>query len=382
VTNMKEIRQILFAFILIALSKFLYCQVDNSIFSCPVPQLQHEPHLLYFHFDNLNFFKNNEYFNKTEEGKTLIGYYFTPTLDFYVSDKTMIRGGVNLLKYSGTSGFGKFQPVFSIYHALSKNFCLVFGSLESSLFHVLPEPMFSFDRLIEHHLENGLQFIFNDTIIYSDTWLNWEKFIVDNDHEQERFTAGTSERFRIIKINNLDISLPVAITFKHRGGQVNKSGKTIQTITNSFTGLSFEYHPPDCAGRINSLNFDCNLYGFKDLSPNHELPFTEGYATYITAGMRTNCINISAGYWNVWHYYSPLGEPLFQSVSLITPHYTDNNKILATGKIHYQKMILKKCAIILRFESYYDMGNDIFDFSYSMYLKINTEIFLKRITNN
>lgn len=66
----------------LAFNGVLCGQVDNSILSGSVPQFPQIPESFYFHFENLNFIKNNEYFNRLEEGRTLIGYYLTPCLDY------------------------------------------------------------------------------------------------------------------------------------------------------------------------------------------------------------------------------------------------------------------------------------------------------------
>lgn len=363
----------------LAFNGVLCGQVDNSILSGSVPQFPQIPESFYFHFENLNFIKNNEYFNRLEEGRTLIGYYLTPCLDYNFSEMIKIRGGVHLLKYSGTDNFSQLLPVFSIYHAVNEQLCLIFGSIQSSLFHSLPEPDYRFERLIENHVENGIQLIYKNPVLFSDTWLNWENFINDNDSEQEKFTAGSSWCINLNKNIIYRISAPLNLTVRHRGGQVNKDEANIQTISNTSAGLRFDVFPESSPWKINSLGTEFIVFGYKDFSFHHELPYTSGYACYLTGNIKTRYLQIGAGYWNSYHYYSPLGEQLFQSISLIDRHYTDAEKKLAVTKIQFSKIISQKSAIILRFESYYDIPNDLYDYSYGIYLKLDADILFKKM---
>ena len=64
----------------------LYCQLDNKAFYLPSSFQAEKEKCLYFSFSNLNFSKNNEYFNKIADGYTLFGYQVNPEIVFFPSE--------------------------------------------------------------------------------------------------------------------------------------------------------------------------------------------------------------------------------------------------------------------------------------------------------
>lgn len=50
---------------------------------------------------NLNFFKNNEYFNKIADGYTLLGAHLHSKLFYNISNKSQIKLGISLSKWGG-----------------------------------------------------------------------------------------------------------------------------------------------------------------------------------------------------------------------------------------------------------------------------------------
>jgi len=84
------------------------------------------------------------------------------------------------------------------------------------------------------------------------------------------------------------------------------------------------------------------------------------------------------GYWHGEDFIAPLGETLFQSVSEIDPHLYIQNRNLITGKLWYNKTIMKGAVIEARFEEYYDIDSGHFDYSYGVWLRINSSFFLTK----
>ena len=85
------------------------------------------------------------------------------------------------------------------------------------------------------------------------------------------------------------------------------------------------------------------------------------------------------GYWYGDYFIAPRGEPLFQSVSQKYTGYVEPQKQLIVSKLFFQKAINKDINLGIRFESYYDLLNDNFDFSYGLHIVFNRSFFLKKI---
>ncbi|MCX6256783.1 MAG: hypothetical protein NTW49_02620 [Bacteroidia bacterium] len=249
-----------------------YGQEDNSFFTDSVFKSSRPAGDLNFHFNNLNFFKNNEYFNNLEEGMTRPGYYVLPVFQYQLSGKTRITAGGIFLKYSGKKVFDVVEPVFSVNQMITEKFRIIFGSLEGNLNHQLPEPVFRFENIFDENIENGLQFLYSGKKLRSDIWLNWENFIETNDTDQERFTVGISNKYRFNETGLVRFSLPATILFKHRGGQIN-TGAYLQTLVNSYTGIEAEIVPEKNCLCLSSLALSCYVFGFKDLSFHYEICF-------------------------------------------------------------------------------------------------------------
>ena len=62
---------------------------------------------------NIDFIKNNEYYNPIIEGYTMPGFFLQPELLYSPSGKVTVRGGIHLLKYAGTEKFSQIRPVIS-----------------------------------------------------------------------------------------------------------------------------------------------------------------------------------------------------------------------------------------------------------------------------
>ena len=99
-----EIMKVFGSLTLLLFSFSLIAQVPvkpelNSFF------VQADSQKLFLHIENKNFFKNNEYFNRLNEGYTLLGFVAQPSLVYSPGKTTRLEAGGSFLKYSGRSNF-------------------------------------------------------------------------------------------------------------------------------------------------------------------------------------------------------------------------------------------------------------------------------------
>ncbi|RLD58571.1 MAG: hypothetical protein DRJ01_12385, partial [Bacteroidetes bacterium] len=219
----------------------LSAQSYNSIFLSDTKINPADSNKIFFTFDNTNFIKDNEYFNKIVEGYTFIGFFTNQKITYFPSKNIKIEGGVHLLKYSGLNKFTQIKPIFTFQYQ-HKDLSLLLGTIYGTLNHNLPEPVFSYENYFTNNIENGMQVLLNKTYLKSDTWLNWEQFILPSDTIQEKLTFGSSNLFFLSDTSNtIMLTIPLQVLIDHTGGQSTNTNSNIQTLVNSDFGFNIKY---------------------------------------------------------------------------------------------------------------------------------------------
>ncbi len=76
---------------------------------------------LFLGIGNTDFVKNNEYFNKTCDGYTLIGFGLSPTVSYYFTPRLKVEGGFYLLVYFVFPDYSVVGPVWLGHGALIRH---------------------------------------------------------------------------------------------------------------------------------------------------------------------------------------------------------------------------------------------------------------------
>lgn len=328
----------------------------------------------FLNIENNNFFKNNEYFNGFYEGKTLIGYYLKPEIYYKPSNNILLRAGGHFLKYSGLDKYSSVIPTFSFEYKINKRLELIMGTIRGNLEHKLPEPLYQQERFYTNNVENGIQLLYNSKYIISDLWINWMKFINNGDPFQEEFALGSSTLIRALELNNkMLFSIPVYFLLTHKGGQINKSNKNVQTLLNLSSGLEFTHLLNFSIFR--SFGVKGLYYSYSDHSHNSYLEYTRGNAYSIDLNLSADNFYFSVGYWNSFKFFAPLGEPLYHSIVPLTYKSHAAQRHVITNKIIYRKEIKKYLLLGLRYEQYFDVKMKTRDYSYSVFLVFKNQFF-------
>lgn len=329
-------------------------------------------------FETSSFVKNNEYNNSFTKGFTGIGTYLKPTVEYYFTNTTKVNLGGYFLKYSGLNSFSQITPIFSVQQKLNNQFEIVLGSLYGALNHNIKEPLYRFDRYYQNNVEYGLQVLHDSKNVTSDLWVNWEKYIFNNDPFQEEFEAGFVSEFVFSK-NKVSFNIPLQLLMVHKGGQIDTSPNPAISIFNGTSGLDLGY-------KINEnsrLSLESLLYIYQGLDlpqtgVNSQL-FNSGSAYSINLKYKNKVFNSSIGYWNANRFIAPKGEYLFMSISENNPTFTQENRTLLTGKVNFVKTISESVKLSFRTDAYLDMQNSDFAFANGLYLIINENFFLKKV---
>lgn len=336
-------------------------------------------HELSLKIESTSFFKNNEYFNDFSKGFTGIGFFFKPTIEYFLAPKTKLSAGIFLLKYSGMDNFAQAIPLFTVQHKLTKNLDLVFGSIYGTLNHKLEEPLFRFDEYYQNNVEYGLQFLYNTSLIESDLWLSWEKFIFKDSPFQEELVIGNTTQLKAFQSNTFNLSIPFQILIFHKGGQIDSSPDPMSSIINGSAGLNIDYS----IDKMNSIGFEPLVFLYQgwnlpESGVNSQL-FNNGKALYLKLNYRNKYFNTMFGYWSSNKFIAPRGEYLFQSISEWDEGFSQAERKLITGKITIDRKISESFFIAFKADGYYDILNKDFAYSYGFYLVIKESFFLKKI---
>ncbi|PKQ62448.1 hypothetical protein BZG02_12005 [Labilibaculum filiforme] len=380
---MKKIITLLFvtSFVILNSKHTIHAQDVHSPFLHYKEFQEADSSKLFLRFENLNFVKNNEYNGDYLKGTTWIGYIATPKLVYYPSEKFRIEAGVRLQKYSGRENFTDSEPIFSATYKVSNNISFMLGSLNQDNNHNLSEPMFEPERYFTDNGENGLQMKYHSNKLEFDTWINWEQFILENDPFQEKFTFGLTGRWKLNSTTTKNtLAIPVEIMFAHRGGEIDNSIGSVQTIGNFASGLEYVREIENSA--IKSWRLKVIAYYFSDNSSAKEFTYDKGRAFYPQFTINTKKSKLNLGYWNAYKFASSRGSELFKTRVIASENYIETRKELITLNYYYEHKVATGIYLGGKLDVYYDRVNSVENFATSIYLKINGDFFLKTIKWN
>ena len=319
---------------------------------------------LLFHFNNNNFFKNNEYFGDIIKGYTLLGYYLTPSVAYYFDSRFRLQAGVNILQYHGLKNELDITPVFSAHLRLFPKFDIIMGTLRGNVMHNMIEPMYDPELQFIKPNESGFQFLYDGNRFRADAWLDWEQFIRHGDTIPEIFTAGISARSVLIDSENgWNLTIPVQFIAKHVGGQIGNRNTPVQTHCNIAAGLDLY---KETSGFIKKTGLFCYYLLYKEATSSNFIGFRSGKAIYTGVNMEVNNAFLMLGYWNADNFYAPKGNPIFQSLSHHDNTLIIRQRSLLTGKMGYHRTFNTKLKFSLVAETYYDSYIKQLDYTYMM----------------
>ncbi len=359
-------------------------------------------------FDNISFFKNNEYKGAVQNGYTLPGLWIQPKVTYYPLSNMKVELGAHLLKYWGTTKYpcfayqniakwkgSKYQtafhllPYFSAQIALSKQVNLIFGNIYGGANHHLIEPLYNPELNLTADPEAGLQLLYNSKLLTLDAWVNWESFIFEKDTHQEAFTFGLSTE---TNINNKDAKVhlyaPLQLLFVHRGGELDTiTTSSVQTWLNAAAGVGATY-TINC-GVLKRANLELMATYFGQQAGDL-LPFNSGYGFYPKLTVDIHDFQVKAAYWYAHDFITAFGNPFYGSISTAEPGMTFHNPSMFCLGASYSKRFAKGFALGIHADVFSTLGtksylnnvegNDPAAMSLSIgaYLRINPSFLIKK----
>ncbi len=319
---------------------------------------------------NINFVKNNEYYNPIIEGYTLLGYFFQPELVYTPSRKVTLRAGTHLLRYSGADKYSQIRPVFSTTLNFSGKTSLTLGTLSGSDKHRLLDPHFDGERLYSAYVEDGFQFTTSNDHLFNDTWLSWENFIFKGDTTREVFTVGESFRYTSSPVAEfIQFEIPVQVQFKHFGGQISNYPEPVETYFNLATGLRINF---DLAQkRFGQAGIEYLQFINNELNGESEPGISDGYASWIRLHYTYKAIYIGAAYWKSHNFFAPNGNAIYSSVSEYQEDVVIPDRKLITNYFYLTLLPESYLELFLGLETYYDVDLKRMDSALTLHLNFD-----------
>jgi hypothetical protein len=359
-------------------------QVDYPTFKSQTIINPADSQQLSFNLYNLNYINNTEWFGNIPLSGTLFGYQVIPEIQYQISPKLIIKGGLYLQKEFGRTGYTTIAPTFSVkYRAKHSSFIL--GTLEGNLNHGYIEPIYDYKLIINERLENGFQFKVDTKPYTHDLFINWRRAIHPGDNFKEEFDIGYVSKLNVINKGKWNLALPIQLLYSHKGGQVDSLHTPLQSLTNFATGASITYNVNNKL--FQKIVFDNYYVNYKDISGEKLQAFNEGNAFLSHLLFQFKNIGIDFRYWNGDGYIGPRGMALFQSVSEKYPGLVEKHRELLIASFIYDKEIFKNVNFDFRFIPYKDFREKIssgtgLEYSYEMYLKYALNVNIKKIKNS
>jgi hypothetical protein len=372
-------------FILLLASRFeAKAQVDYPVFKNQTVINPADSQQLSFNLYNLNYINNTEWFGNIPLSGTLFGYQIIPEIEYQISPKLFVKGGIYLQKEFGRPNYTTIAPTFEVKYR-AKHSSYIIGNLEGNLNHGYIEPIYDYKLIIKERLENGFQFLVDTKPYNHDLFINWRKAIHPGDKFKEEFDIGYVSNLNVIKKKNWDIHIPIQLIYSHKGGQYDSLGTPLTSLTNFATGASVTYNFD--RRLFQKIVFDNYYVNYKDISGQKRQPFNEGNGFLSHLLFQFKNVGIDLRYWNADGFIGPRGMALFQSVSEKHPGLVERHRELLIASFIYDKEIYKNVFFDFRIIPYKDFLEKIssgtgLEYSYEMYIKYVLKVNLKKVKNS
>lgn len=365
-----------FSLLFFAISNLGVAQLNNKPFEKRFQIDTTSEEILSFNLRVLGFNKNNEYYNKINQGYTLFGYRVSPTVAWKLQRDFKIEGGVFIQKDFGNNKLTHILPVLNMIYSWNGN-QLLFGNLNGSVNHRQIEPMEDIERLMNDVPEMGVQLTKMTSNLFLDAWINWETMIYPGSNFKERLSGGLVYDQQLLKSDYQSLNFHYEFKGFHTGGQIDVLDEPLVIVFNNSFGMSWERALQ--AKKLNSLKFEGHFLHFTDQSNTPRLIFMQGYGYYLNGQLSTHFGDFMLSYWYGDHFYSYKGGRLYQSIStdLNSEAYEEVRQLLILRVLNEIK-IGKDINLILRFEPFWDLRNKKFEFSHALYVNLFKTIPIKK----
>src|SRR5579863_685954 len=106
-------------------------QIDYPTYKSEIPVIPADSEKLSFTLYNLNYVNDTEFFGNIPLSGTLFGYEIIPEIEYQISPKLIIKGGLYLQKEFGRPNYTTDAPTFTVKYK-AKHSSFLIGTLEGN----------------------------------------------------------------------------------------------------------------------------------------------------------------------------------------------------------------------------------------------------------
>lgn len=379
---MTALRKILFLLFSFATTN-AYAQADYPALKYGTDIIAEDSQKLSLNIYNLNYLHNTEWFGNIPLSGTLFGYQLIPELQYQVSPKFILKGGLYLQKEFGRPQYTTLQPTFTAKYQM-KHASFILGTIEGGVNHGFIEPIYDYKWLLKERLENGLQIKVNTKPYEQDLYINWRVAIHPGDPFKEEFDIGYSAKFNVFDREKWAFSIPVQLIYSHKGGQYDATDEPLTSLTNSAIGGMITYKHD---GRVlKNIHLDNYYVNYRDISGVKRQPFNTGNGFLSRLMFDLGDFGLDIRYWNSRDYVAARGNSLFGAVSEKYEGLVQPERELLMVSFIYDKEIAKNLFFNFRMIPYTELKEQLtsgtgWEYSYELYLKYVMKINLGKIRN-
>jgi len=327
--------------------------------------------------DNLTFFKNNEYNSTAQKGYTLPGFWLQAKAVYYPLSTIKLEAGVHSIWFWGATMYPAFAykeiatwkgkdyahhvhalPFFRVHLALTDRMSLILGNLYGAANHRLIEPLYNPELNLTSDPETGLQFLYHGKRLQLDLWLDWMTYIYKLDTQQEAFVTGGSAFFNVTDpASSCHVYLPMQGLALHRGGEIEMTDGTVQTLINGALGAGVKWNRN---GRVmKNFKTEYAFTGFyfpkgRTYQPEY------GFGHFIKSAVQLNDFNISASYWLCNDFVPIFGNVFYSSISAKKDRMLYKNPSLLNIRADYVRSFGKGFALGVKADVYRYMSGKMY----------------------
>jgi len=398
---------------ILSVSQSLYAQLAEKLYTTDY-QIDHlRKGQLLFEVDNMSFYKNNEYGSTVQKGYTLPGFWLQMKAVYYPLSNLKLEAGAYSIWFWGTTRYPALAfkniptfggrdysnnvhvlPYFRANLALSENVNIVLGNIYGGSNHGLIEPLYNPELNLSSDPEKGMQLLYKTKWLNFDVWIDWMSFIYNKDTIQEAFAVGSTAKFKLNPPDSrFHVYLPLQGLAYHKGGEINISNASVQTVMNGSFGAGLIWNTKSHI--VNFINMEFDVAGH--IFPKGRTYQPErGRGYYTKLAMQLKDFNISSSYWAGNDFISMFGNAFYSSISTREEYSRmlfSKPKMIYFG-VDYTRTIGKGFVLGINAETYYYLSGKMYStetglnqlsafghntiYSFGVYMRINPSFLIKQ----
>ena len=349
----------------------LYAQIPDRVFKTDSRIDPEKKGELSVEFDNLSFFKDDEYTGSFMKGYTLPGLWLQAKAVYYPLEMLKLEAGVHLQRFWGANRYpnmayqdiahwkgDQYQrgfhalPWFRAQVALSDHVNIVLGDLYGAANHnligAIAQPELNYGR---RSGRDGIALLHNSHgSIWDAVWVNWEKAIF------ERYPSGGFCRLVCSPVSvfndpiRVTLASPLQVLAQHRGGEIDTIlTNSVQTLMNGAVGIGGVWNTGHKI--FKSVNVELDVAGYYQQA-GKLWPFDNGYGVYARASADIYDFRVKTSYWRCHQFISMFGSPFYGAVSTSDEGLTFDDPSCVYFGLEYSRELAKGFSLGIDLDIY------------------------------